>query len=301
MDASGLENEENYRGDFMRKRISPVLYALLLSATPALADFEGVLEMKMTMGAKGAEGGGGGTMSVSVATAGIRSEMDMKMGAMEMKMVMLQKNANPDLIYQINDGSKTYTEIDLTKMRGLTGQPATAPEYSVETLGQETILGYQTKHVLVKEKGAEAGAGMTTELWTAKDLLDYETFSKLQARRGKAAGQEALVKALKDAGADGLPLKSIATMPDGAKVTMEVVKVDKKSLAASTFEIPAGYTKTEGGMMGMMGGMSGPGEDDAKKKMAEAQEKMQEALKNMSPEQREMIEKMMKQRQTPSQ
>ena len=33
----------------------------------------------------------------------------------------------------------------------------------------------------------------------------------------------------------------------------------------------------------------------------EAQQKMQEALKNMSPEQREMIEKMMKQRPAPKQ
>ena len=38
---------------------------------------------------------------------------------------------------------------------------------------------------MVKEKGAGAGNGMTMEMWTAKDLLDYETFSKLQARRGK--------------------------------------------------------------------------------------------------------------------
>ena len=42
-------------------------------------------------------------------------------------------------------------------------------------------------------------------------------------------------------------------------------------------------------MMDMMGGMSGPQADDAKKRM-------DEAMKNMTPEQREMIEKMMKQR-----
>jgi hypothetical protein len=285
----------------MRKTIGPVMLALLVSAAPALAQFEGVLEMKMTMGAKDAEGGGGGTMNVAVGKVGTRSEMNMKMGAMEMKMVMLQKNATPDMLYQINDGAKTYTEIDLAKMREMAGQQVDANQYSVEKLGQETILGYKTQHVKVKEKGVQPGAGMVTELWTAKDLLDYETFSKMQARRGKAAGQEALVKALKDAGADGLPLKSITTTGDGAVVTMEVVKVDKKALPASTFEIPAGYTKSEGGMMGMMGGMSGPGADDARQKMAEAQEKMQEALKNMSPEQREMVEKMMKQRMAPKQ
>ncbi len=275
-------------------KITPTLFALLLSAGPVLAEFEGVLEMKMTMAAKDGEGGGGGTMNVAVAKAGTRSEMNMQMGPMTVKMVMLQKNATPDLLYQINDGSKTYSEIDLAKMRELAGQQPDTHKYTVEKLGQETILGYKTQHVMVKDKTAEADAGVTTELWTAKDLLDYETFSKLQARRGKAAGQEALVKALKDAGVDGLPLKYIMTTADGSKVTMEVVKADKKSLPATTFEIPEGYTKAEGGMMGMMGGMSGPQADEARKKMGEA-------MKNMTPEQREMIEKMMKRRQAPKQ
>jgi hypothetical protein len=75
---------------------------------------------------------------------------------------------------------------------------------------------------------------------------------------------------------------------------MEVVKVDKKSLPASMFEIPADYSKSAGGMMDMMGGMSGPQADEAKKKM-------DDAMKNLSPEQRDMIEKMMKQRKAPNQ
>jgi hypothetical protein len=111
----------------------------------------------------------------------------------------------------------------------------------------------------------------------------------------RAAGaQDGLAKALKDAGADGMPLRSVVNTPDGGKAVMEVVKVEKKSLPASTFDIPEGYTKSAGGMMDMMGGMSGPQADEAKKKM-------DEALKNMSPEQREMIEKMMKQRKAPNQ
>jgi hypothetical protein len=283
----------------MRKRITPTLCTLLLSVGPALAQFEGVLEMKMTMASKEAEGGGG-TMNVAVAKAGTRSEVNMQMGPMNVKMVMLQRNETPDVLYQINEGSKTYSEINMANMRQMAGQQPDTHKYDVEKLGQETILGYKTQHVMVKEKTAEADAGMTTELWTAKDLLDYETFSKLQARRGKAAGQEALVKALKDAGADGLPLKSITTTGDGSKVTMEVVKIDKKPLPPSTFEIPAGYTRSEGGLMDMLGGVSGPQAEEAKKKMDEAQQKMQEALKNMSPEQRQMIEKMMKQRKAPN-
>jgi hypothetical protein len=280
----------------MRIRISPTLFALLLAAGPAFGQFEGVLEMKMTMAGPEGEGGGGGTMNVAVGKAGTRSEMNMQVGPMGMKMVMLQKNDTPDILYRINDANKSYTEIDQAKMREMAGQRQDARKYSVEKLGQENLLGYKTEHVLVKEENAAGGKGMTSELWAAKDVLDYATFSKLQARRGKAAGDEAMLKALKDAGVDGMPLKAITTTGDGMKVTMEVVKVDKKSLPASTFEIPQGYTKSEGGMMDMLGGMSGPQGDDAQKKMDEAQKRLQDAMKNMTPEQREMIEKMMKQR-----
>ena len=283
----------------MHKRISPTLFALLLAAGPAFAQFEGVLEMKMTMSGMGGEGGG--TMNVAVAKSGSRSEINMQMGPMDMKMVMLQKNDTPNLLYRVNDADKTYTEMDLAKMRQMAGQQQSKRKYTVEKLGQETILGYKTQHVLLKEQDAGDGKGMTIEMWAAKDLLDYATFSKLQARRGKGANEEAMIKALKDADADGMPLKSIASTEEGMKVTMEVVKVDKKSLPASTFEIPAGYTKSEGGLMDMMGGMSGPQADDARKKMGDAQKRMEDALKNMTPEQREMIQKMMKQQKAGSQ
>jgi len=278
----------------MRKNIRPTLIALLLAALPAYAQFEGVLEMKMTIASKDDEAGGGGTMSVAVAKSGTRCDMNMQMGAMGMKMVMLQKTDTPNTLYRLNDANKTYTEVDLAKTREMAGQQPNSDKYTVEKLGQETILGYKTQHVLVKEKNPAPGNAMTTEMWTAKDLLDYATFSKMQVHRGKGGGDEGLVKALKDAGADGLPLKSVATTADGAKVTMEVVKVDKKSLPASMFEIPADYTKSAGGMMDMMGGMSGPQADEAKKKM-------DDAMKNLSPEQRDMIEKMMKQRKVPNQ
>jgi hypothetical protein len=283
----------------MRKKINLTLVALLLAAGPVFAQFEGVLEMKMTMSGMGGEGGG--TMNVAVAKTGSRSEINMQMGPMDMKMVMLQKNDTPDMLYRINDADKSYTEMDMAKMRDMAAQQINAKKYTVEKLGQETLLGYKTQHVLLKEQDAGDGKGMSIEMWSAKDLLDYATFSKLQARRGKGAGEEAMIKALKDADADGMPLKSVATTPEGMKITMEVVKVDKKSLPASMFEIPAGYTKSEGGLMDMMGGMSGSQAGEARKKLGDAQKQMEDAMKNMTPEQREMIQKMMKQQKAAGQ
>jgi hypothetical protein len=268
----------------MRNKLALYLVPMLAAASTGFAQFEGVMEMKVTM--TGNEGGkqGNGTLKLAVSRAGARNEMNMQMEQMTMKMVMLFKNDSPDTMYRINDADKTYSVVDLAKLRQMAGPGRADEKFTVKKLGEEEILGYKTQHVLV------TGRNNTTELWTAKDLFDYGTFSKLQARAGRAGNAEAMNKALKDAHAEGMPLRSIATAPDGGKVTMEVVKAEKQSLPASTFEIPPGYTKSAGGMMDMMGGMSGLQADEAKKKM-------DEALKNMSPEQREMIEKMMKQRQ----
>ena len=256
--------------------------SMLTAATPALAEFEGVMEMKLTMAS--AEGRqGGGTVKLAVSKTGARSQMEMQMPQMSMKMDVLFKNATPDVLYHINDAARTYSEIDLAQMRQMAGSAQKEEKLTVTKLGEEKILGYKTQHVLVTGKDSS-----TNELWIAKDLIDYDTFAKLQARSGGSGRLDALNKALKDAGAEGMPLKMISTSPDGVTTTIEVVKAEKQSLPALTFEIPAGYTKSAGGMMDMMGGMSGPQVDDAKKKM-------DEALKNMTPEQREMFQKMMKQ------
>ena len=105
----------------------------------------------------------------------------------------------------------------------------------------------------------------------------------------RMAGDEQMVNALKGADADGMPLKAIVTQ-GGIKTTVELVKADKKSLPASMFEIPAGYTKTTGNIPAMDELKSDPRADDAKKRM-------EEMLKRMPPEQREKFEQMMKQRQ----
>lgn len=284
----------------MLKKISPVLFALFVATSPAFAQFEGNLDMKMTMATKDGEtGGGGGTMNIAIGKGGTRCEMNMQMAGMGMKMVMLQKADDTNTLYRIDDAKKTYTQVDLAKMREMAAVRPDTHKYTVEKLGSDTVLGYKTQHVMVKE--TNAGKDVTDmEMWTAKDLLDYSTFSKMQARQGRGASGEAMLKALKDAGADGLPLKSITTTAEGTKITMEVVKVDKKSLPASTFEIPADYTKSSGGLMDMMGGMSGAQGDKAQKSMDDAKQRMQDAMKNMTPEQREMMEKMM-QRQAPKQ
>jgi hypothetical protein len=278
----------------MRKNIRPTLLALLLAALPAYGQFEGVVEMKITMAGKDGAASTSGTITVSVAKTGARSEANLQIGLKPMKMVTLLKANATNTLYRINDTDKTYTEIDLAQTRETAGQPPASDKYAVTKLGQETILGYPAQHVLVQEKNADAGKARMIDMWSGKDLLDFATFSKLQVRRGKADFDEALAKALKDAGADGLPLRFVSTTPQGSKVTLEAVKVDKQSFPASTFEIPAGYKKSANDAKGTMGDMSDPRAERAKQQMEQLQQRMKEAMKNATPEQRALIEQRMK-------
>ncbi len=265
----------------MRLASALCLAALTTLATNAFAEFEGRLEMKMTVTTPDGNGGGG-TAKVAVGKAGTRSVMDMQMGEMGMKMDILVKNDDPTKIYRINEGSKTYTIMNVPQ--GANAEAKDDAKYTVEKLGEEKILGYNTQHVKVTRNG------VPTELWTSKDVLDYATFSKLQSGpANRRMHLEGMNKALKDAGAEGMPLRSVMNTEEGAKATMEVTKITKESVPADTFAIPAGYTQSEGGMMDMMQGMSGPKADEARRKM-------DDAMKNMTPEQREMIQRMMKQR-----
>jgi hypothetical protein len=247
--------------------------AIVWAAPSVRAEFEGEMDMAIT--ASGETNAAGSTMRIAVAKAGTRLEVNARMPDMTVKTVVLVREDTPDKVYQIDDSRQTYSVMDVADIRKMAAEHADPDPWSVTKLGEETILGYKTQHVRVTH-------GQTAmEMWNARDLMDYETYSRMQARQ---PGAEGLYKALKDAGADGVPLRSRVTGQKGVTVNMEVVRIEKKQLAASVFEIPAGYTETQGGMMG---GMSGPKADELRKRM-------QEAMKDMSPAQREAMQKAMK-------
>jgi hypothetical protein len=222
-------------------------------------------------------------MNLFISKAGSRMEMNIEK-PMAAKMAMVTRTDTPDKVFQISDSTRTYSEIDVSKENRPVNPTDNTP-WNVKKLGEEQLLGYKAQHVLATH-GQEKW-----ELWTSKDLIDYATYRKLQASKGRLAGDERMVNALKAADADGLPLKAVVNQ-GGATSVIELVKAEKKTVPASTFEVPQGYTKTAGGFPGYgAGAASDPRMNDARKK------KLDEALKNMTPEQREMFEKAMKQRQ----
>jgi hypothetical protein len=228
---------------------------------------EGVIDMKLSSKA------GAGTMRVAVSKVGARSEV--ALDATPMKLVMVVKHANPDTLFFLDDSQKTYSEMDLKRMReqAAAQQSGPPPKYAVKKLGRDKVAGFSCVRVQVTNDREPD----SQEMCLSKDVHDFSTFARTQ-RQGSPAGGAALEKALKDAGAEGFPVRFIQKRGNDVVMSMEVVKVDKKAVPASTFDVPAGYKKTEG----FMGGMGGPPPGA-----------VQEMMKNMTPEQREQMRKMM--------
>ena len=267
----------------MKKTVFAILAGAALATAPAFAQFEGELSMKLTMK------DGSGTGKAYVSKAGARSELDIQTSRMPFKMTTLMKTSTPDIMYMINDQQKSYAEIDLVEMKKQAAKyrgDKSKETWNVKKLGKESVNGYSTEHVLLTR--AE-DAKSEQELWTSKDVsgLSYESMRGLM-RRGNQS-DEGMMKALRDAGVDGFVVKMVTREKGNPAplATMELTKVEKKSLPASLFEVPAGYKKQEG-MMGAASVMAPPGAND----------EMRKAMENLTPEQRKQIEEMMKQRQS---
>jgi hypothetical protein len=266
----------------MKRILLTILATASLTAGSAFAQFEGQIDMKIT-----GQGGMTGTGKVFVSKVGSRTEMDMESARMPIHMTTLMRFSTPDVMYLINDKAKTYSEVDTKQAREQAAKMAGDKDkqpYSVKVLGSEKLLGYSTKHVLLSRPGDKS----EMEAWTTKDLLglSYESMKGLM-RRG-AQDEGAMMKALKDAGAEGFFVKMVTREKGKTEplTTMELTKVEKKSLPASMFEVPAGYAKQEG-MMGAASVVAPP----------EAQEQMKKAMENMTPEQRKQMEEMIKRQQ----
>ena len=259
-------------------RIAVVL--ALVTAAPAALAFEGSMDVKMTrVAAKGdgaadpAESGAG---KIYLGKPGVRMQWQMGQGDKQMKMSTLMLRSQPDKVFFVNDANKTYSEMDTTKH-----QPHEDPEdadekVTVKKLGNEKVAGYDCAHGLIT-----TSKGEQVEVWASKDVGDLNEFMASQnSASTKERGWKKKYDALKSAGLSGWPMKWVDHRPDrDATMTWEVTRVEKGAPPASLFDL-ARYKKTEG--------------FGAIQLSAEQQQQIDEAMKKMTPEQRQQLEKMMK-------
>jgi hypothetical protein len=270
----------------MKRILAFVTFALAASA--ASAQFEGEADFKITTNS-GRDQTMTGAGKMFVTRTAYRSELEMKMPAsvsrkdaapQPMKMTMLAKASERDKIYMINDENKTYSIFDMSRYRE-DSRKSSKEAYTVKKLGKDTVAGLSCQNALVtSSKGDEIEACVSSELGVSAEWL-----SAMNRRDGNTG---TWIEALRANGLEGFPVRW-STRAKGsreASTTMELTRVEKKSLPASLFQIPAGYKQTDVAIGGMT--------PEQEKAMSDAKKQMEEAMKNMSPEERKAFEETMK-------
>jgi len=266
------------------------LAAVALAGAPALAQTEGVAEMKMTS-TGGEHGGLNGTGRTYVSKTGWRTEMEMILpaqaakatGTPTAKMVMFGKISDPDKMFAVNDATKSYSVIDVKEAREtaekMRAEGKKEKKYAVKRLGKDSVAGFACESVEVTEIGGK----QVIDACVAKDFLSGDWMKAMNRNRGAD-----WTKALKDSGVDGYPVRITFTEQGSpAKTSIEIVKFEKRHVPPTLFEVPPGYKETS--MMGVMAQTP-----EQAKQMEEGQKRMKEAMEKMTPEQRKQMEEMMK-------
>ena len=236
----------------------------LSSASLLAAPFEGTARFKTL----GSESKGAKEMDFSI--KGEKFRLDIDQGGHKATVIMDSKAKQAVTIVSER---KAYMVMSLDR-KGAATEEAKPAGKLVKTGKTETIAGYKA------EEWDFEGGEPKTSIWGTQELGGW---SPVSDPRGRGPQLE-IPAELKDG--NFFPLRVV-----GEHGGMEAVKVTKKSLPASLFEVPEGYEAME---LGAFGGLPPAGAKGSKDPSAEQQKLMMERMKRLSPEQRAMMEKMMK-------
>ena len=137
---------------------------------------------------------------------------------------------------------------------GQPGQPPAAPTVSYEKSGGRQTLGkWSCENAARLEDGRKVADLCIARLddlgLTRQDLKAFVGLSDMMkpvAGPGRAGSDlfdfDAMAKAL---GYEGLPIRTTRTLPDGRVHQTTITGIERKTIAAAEFELPAGYTNRE--------------------------------------------------------
>jgi hypothetical protein len=217
---------------------------LLLMARPVCAGFAGYVEIRLTMQ------DGAGTLKGYLSSVGARAVVEaraVQLAGVPVQLTLMLQFRHPDVVYLLNEGAKTYTTWQVTDAADVTAHRP-AKTYTLTSLGTGTVAGYVCAHRLVT-----ANDGGETEVWTSKALVDLAPFHRYMRRHRRSAEVLGILQALKQAGVEGFLAKlTTRDRTTGAPtMTIELVKAEKRPVAAAMFAIPAGYTK-QASLLGLL-------------------------------------------------
>lgn len=160
--------------------------------------------------------------------SGSRIESEMNIPGMGMKKtIMLMLKSNPNVIINIDNEKKSYSEVKTDP------ESNSNEDFTVEILGKEKVGSFNCTHAKVKSKDTEF------EVWTTKDIADYKELynSSFMQKQTKGANKSFMSGEL-----EGMMVR-MKNINNKEAFTMELMKFEKGSYPQSMFEIPAGYTK----------------------------------------------------------
>lgn len=220
----------------------------------------------------GDEGNVTGLMKSYAQDGNSRMEMNMNVaGVGAMDMVSLSLKGSPNVVYLLNEKSKTYTELNSTDSEDWKDYPQS--EYEVTVIGKEKVNGYNAIHIKVRRKGSSNDM----EMWNTTEVSGY---ADLAALKTKYTGKSNLLKAMQTKGAEGFPVR-IRVAEKQYTMQMDLVKAEKRSNPSSLFSLN-GYTK---------GSNTIPGNINV--------QEMMQNIQNMTPEEREKWIKQMEEQYKP--
>ena len=193
-----------------------VASATILGASTVIAQpaFEGVVTMKLGgVGSRGPQ-----TIKYYVRDGVLRMEMEGKEAGYSIT------NPRKQVSYTVVPAQRMYMEF---KMDPKTVERIAKSEAKITKTGRtETIAGHKCEHWIIKVEAEES------DVCVAKGL------GKFFGAVGGSQGEPAWINKL---GADFFPLRYSKVGQTGA--SLEVTKIEKRSLDASLFEPPAGFKK----------------------------------------------------------
>jgi hypothetical protein len=163
--------------------------------------------------------------------------------------VMIGDAATPTITYELDAAKKTYSKNIIDTGSGGDGFKT---ESTVEKMGDETVQGFHCVHARViskKTMGKFYSSVDTTEIWASQDVpmqSDFQHwYGRYQRKSGGMFSADASEK-LQQMGCKGFYVRLQMRGKD-TDMTMALTKVERRNLAGSLFEIPAGYTEDKNG------------------------------------------------------
>jgi hypothetical protein len=216
------------------------LVAALTAGPLAAQGFEGIVGYKMMMGGNS----NSGEMIMSIKGTNMRTDVNTEGHAMTMLL-----DGQTQVMTMLMTEQKMYMTMDLKgardRMQNMQHKEHTPPKFTA--LGTtETIAGRTCENYLVESDESK------TEFCNTKGLGNYMTPRGPMGRGSSNGLTELNEEVFRAYFKDGFFPLRVTKIEDGKrKVLMEATRVEPKSLDASLFQIPSGFTemKMPGGMM----------------------------------------------------